>query len=111
MYKNRLLVFVFVMIIFTVGILACSNSATIPRTFMFALIPHEPGAAPMVPHPEKGYIDCDLCHVETAGISIIKIDKEHGCTECHDSTEYDGICLEDTPINATCALDICHLYP
>jgi hypothetical protein len=111
LHKNRLLVFVFVMSIFIVGVLACSNSVATPWTPKFALIPHEPGAAPMIPHPKAGFQDCDLCHVESAGLSGIKIDAEHSCTECHESTEFQGVCEEATPINATCAIDICHLYP
>lgn len=111
MHAKKLLIIILALVISVIGIIACNSTVVTPQTPLFALIPHEPGAAPMIPHPEQGFIDCDLCHIEAAGISFIKIDKEHSCEECHESSEYQGVCEEATPIIATCAIDICHLYP
>jgi hypothetical protein len=103
------IILVFIVIIL---ILACSNAITTTQTPKFALIPHEAGEAPMIPHPRLAFTECDLCHIEASAVgSFIKIDEGHSCDECHESLIYQGPCEETSPVNTICAMDICHLYP
>jgi len=110
---NVRLVIIILTIVLSIGILSCSNaSVTTSPALKFALIPHGLEEPPMVPHPKQAFKDCALCHIDTSNIgSSIKIDKEHSCEECHVSLDYDGSCQETFPVNVTCDIDICHLYP
>ena len=116
MCKVRLVVVVLAILVSILS-LSCSTSgnAANSRTPLFPLIPHEPGDAPMVPHPKIAYADCALCHIDTSNAgSSIKILGEHSCNECHDVIlymGYDGPCYETDPVNNSCTLDVCHLYP
>ena len=108
------LVIIILTIVLSVGILSCGNeSGNIPTspTLKFVLIPHEPGEAPMVPHPLQSFDDCALCHIDTSNIgSSIKVFTDHTCWECHERTDYSGPCYETSPINS-CIFDVCHRFP
>jgi len=114
--KVRLVVVILAILVSIVS-LSCSTSGdgTNFNTPLFPLIPHKPGDAPMVPHPEIAYTDCALCHIDTSNTgSSIKIFEEHSCNECHNAIltmDYNGPCCETEPVNNTCIFDICHQYP
>ena len=93
-----------------------TTPTTTTPTFLFALIPHEPGESPKIPHPKNAaYNTCDLCHINpSTPISSIKIDDSHACNECHklrDSGEEAETCQETIPVNLTCIFSVCHNYP
>lgn len=114
MSKGNLITIILIIVIST-GISSCStpnDDVDISPTPKFTLIPHAPGDTPMIPHPKQLFKDCALCHIDTSNIgSFIKVDKEHSCDECHLSLDYEGQCLETEPLNTTCAIDVCHLWP
>ena len=116
MCKVRLVV-VILSILFSILSLSCGTGgdAANSRTPLFPLIPHEPGEPPLVPHPQQSFQDCVLCHIDTSNVgSSIKILGEHSCNECHDvilDIGYNGPCYEVEPVNSSCILDVCHLYP
>jgi len=114
MLKVSLIIIVLI-IVFPVTVLSCGNTSDnveTSATLKFVLIPHEPGEAPMVPHPKLAFDECPICHIDTSGIgSSIKIEDVHACDECHLNLEYDGPCQETTPAKYTCIFDVCHRYP
>ena len=94
---------------------AVPTTTTTP-TYLFPLIPHEPGEPPKIPHLYiAAYKTCDLCHIDkSTPISSIKIDESHACNECHelrDLGEGVGPCQETVAVNYTCIFDFCHTYP
>ena len=89
---------------------------TTTSTYLFPLIPHEPGEPPKIPHLYiAAYKTCDLCHIDkSTPISSIKIDESHSCNECHelrDLGEGVGPCQETVAVKYTCIFDFCHTYP
>ena len=123
MFKSLPLLLIIVVTIVVVTITSCNTAfqtttTTTPTTtkpiYLFILIPHEPGESPMIPHPRNvAYKTCDLCHIDESNlISSIKIDRVHRCDECHNkSADYDGSCQQEEPVNKSCILKICHIYP
>ena len=102
-------------LLFIAFLVSCVSYQT-STTYLFQLIPHIPGEAPKIPHPDNAaYKTCDFCHIDkSTPISSIKIDESHACNECHkqrDSTGDVGPCEETTAINFTCIFDFCHTYP
>ena len=109
-----------ILVISVLLLVACSTPTTTTTgtpTYLFDLIPHEPGESPKIPHPSNAtYKTCDLCHIDlSTPISSIKIDESHACIECHDLRdglgEIAGICQETRPVNSSCIFPACHTYP
>ena len=93
-------------------VISCGNTSdnvnTTP-TVKFVLIPHEPGEAPLIPHPKQLFDDCELCHIDILNTgSVIKVFWDHTCNECHMNMDYAGSCMETEPINNTCIVGVCH---